>query len=115
MNLAEFQDRVEAVVVALERIHERQYPLRSIPMDMVAEAVATDLAATWQVESDAAAERANPFDIATALNAVLFRNMALPKNAWQFSANPDTYDTPGLWSAGSYLPHAGVDTLRDGV
>lgn len=106
MTLAAFQVRVEAVIDALERLHDRQYPLRRIPMDLVAEAVATEV-------HPADLEALSPRQIADTLNVILARNAALP-TAVRFATGPDAFEVASPWQASSFLPHDGVERLRDG-
>lgn len=136
MTIAEFQTRVEWVIGELERMHDRQYPLRSIPMDMVTEAVAREcgcrtvserqsigarirlcverIRAWWRYGVPIMADnlaRLHPHQIADALNAILKRNMG---TAAHFNVTPDALDAVSPWRASSYLPHEGVDRLSDG-
>lgn len=104
-----FQARVEFVVGMLERLHDRQYPLRSIPMDLVADAVARDAQAAGR---ELAA--LTPYEIAAGLNAVLARNLILPGSALHFHSTPDQFDVVSPWQASSYAAHDGVERLRDG-
>ena len=102
-----FQDRVEAVIGILERLHDRQYPLRRIPMDLVAAAVATEAAPR-------PLEALSPPDIAAILNVILARNAIQPGSAVALATDPSQFDVVAPWQASNYSPHDGVDRLRDG-
>lgn len=123
LTAADFQARVEAVIGMLERLHDRQYPLRSIPMDLVAEAVAAEARASginsWHVVSSRRIEGVEdlvdltPHQIATILNTILSRNMR-PGDALHFASDSSQFDVTSPWQASSYVPHDGVERLRDG-
>ncbi len=116
MTLAEFQGRVEGVILALEFLHQRQYPLRAIPMDIVTDAIIAE--ASSREGGDRAplevAEDLSPNQLGDLLNVILSRNMSTPKNAWAFSDGPTTYDISAPWLVGGFLPHNGVERLREG-
>jgi hypothetical protein len=124
MTAAEFQERVESVIGMLERMHDRQYPLRNIPMDLVAEAVAAEarqaglnswtVISTRQIEGVEDLVDLTPYQIASVLNTILARNAYLPGSALHFATSPDQFDRSSPWEASSYLPHDGVERLRDG-
>lgn len=107
MTPAAFQARVEAVIAVLETIHDRQHPLRRVPMDLVAAAVAADACPT-------ALEDLRASQIADLLNAILARNAMQPASAVIFQTDPSAFDVVSPWQASSYVVHDGVERLRDG-
>jgi hypothetical protein len=108
----DFQARVEIVVGMLERMHDRQYPLRSIPMDLVAESVGKE-AIEQSLDPSFDLARLSPHQIAVHLNAILARNAA-PGHALYFQSAPSQFDLVSPWQASTYVVHDGVERLRDG-
>lgn len=96
-------ERTEQVMNALEGVNNCRHPLRSIPLDMIADAV---LVAS-RVEKF---EELSPREVAHILNGILGRNndllMKIP--------NPDSLDTVGIFNGSSFLIHEGVARLSEG-
>ena len=104
MTIAAFQERVEWVIGELERMNDRQHPLRAFPMDLVADAVARECG----VDDLATIP---PRTVAESLNVILKRNRGA---AIGFNVTSSTFDSAGPWLMSSYLPHEGIDRLSDG-
>lgn len=109
MTSEAFQARVEAVVVALERTHDRQHPLRRVPMDLVAGAVADAARVGGAEPCDL-----TPVQVAEILNVVLARNQSIPNSGLKFTVDPAHLDVVAPWQPSSYQVHDGVERLRDG-
>lgn len=105
MTPAAFQERVDAVIAVLEQIHDAQYPLRRVPMDLVAEAVARDAGAI-------ALEDLSAGQIAACLNGILARQN--PASAVRFQTAPSAFDVVSPWQGSSYQVHDGAERLKDG-
>lgn len=107
MTPADFQVRVETVIAIMEQTHDRQYPLRRVPMDLVSEAVAAEACPV-------APEDLSPSRIAVLLNTILARNNILPTSAVSFQTDASAFDRVSPWQASSFQVHDGVERLRDG-
>lgn len=106
MTPEDFQARVAAVIAIVEQLHDREYPLRRVPMDLVAAAVAAEACPI-------APDDLSPGRIAELLQVILSRNTA-PGAALHFQTAPSAFDVVAPWQASSYCAHDGVERLRDG-